>query len=172
MSEQAILAGNRRFVLKAMLAAGGALAFDIEFAAAQGKSASSASARLTAFVQINADNTVTIMAKNPEIGQGVKAMLPMLIAEELDVAWSAVRVEQAVADQARFGEQFAGGSMATLMNWVPMPRSLAIAGLLAVSSCLPHWTIKCLPRQPVSLIRRWKRNCARPRQKSLQLRRS
>lgn len=110
MSDQALLAGTRRFALKAMLAAGGALAFEIEFAAAQGKSPQTGSAKLTAFVQINADNSVTIKAKNPEIGQGVKAMLPMLIAEELDVAWSAVRVEQAVADQAKFGPQFAGAA--------------------------------------------------------------
>lgn len=141
MSEQAILAGNRRFVLKAMLAAGGALAFDIEFAAAQGKAAPSASAKLTAFVQINADNTVTIMAKNPEIGQGVKAMLPMLIAEELDVAWSAVRVEQAVADQARFGEQFAGGSMATSMNWMPMRQAGATARAMIVAAAARQWSV-------------------------------
>jgi isoquinoline 1-oxidoreductase beta subunit len=72
------------------------------------------------FVAVGPDGSVRIFAKNPEIGQGSKTLLPMLIAEELDVTWDSVFVEFAAVDPKRFGPQFAGGSMLTTMNCEPM----------------------------------------------------
>lgn len=133
---------DRRFVLKAMLATGGVLAFDIEFGlAADAASGVPAAAKLNAFVRIHPDNSVTITAKNPEIGQGIKTMLPMLIAEELDIAWNAVRIEQALADPAQYGPQVAGGSRATPVNWMPMRQAGAAARAMILAAAAEQWGV-------------------------------
>src|SRR5581483_10455239 len=92
---------DRRSFLKMTTLAGGALALGLyrkPWAMAQGTGRAPGFSAV-AFVRIDPGGAVTVMAKNPEIGQGIKTMLPMLVAEELDVDWKDVHVEQADLDQ-------------------------------------------------------------------------
>lgn len=136
---------SRRAFLKASAALGGGLLLELSLparsVAALTGAGSSTGAELNAYVRIAPDGLVTIVSKNPEIGQGIKTMLPMLIAEELDVDWSRVRTEQADNDPARYGRQFAGGSRATPLHWDPLRRVGAAARQMLVAAAAESWAV-------------------------------
>src|SRR5258707_7240500 len=103
---------NRRsfFLRVSALASGGVMLgvySNPKIALAQGPGPQPAATPLSphSFIKVAADGTVTIMAKNPEIGQGVKTSLPMIIADELDVDWKDVRLVQADLDEVKYGRQ-------------------------------------------------------------------
>ncbi|HEV2229143.1 MAG TPA: molybdopterin cofactor-binding domain-containing protein [Steroidobacteraceae bacterium] len=138
---------DRRSVLKASLLAGGGLALDVLIPLPAGARETAeererAAARLSAFVSIAPDGTVTIMSKNPEIGQGIKTSLPMIVADELDCDWSRVRIAQADLDQKRYGEQYAGGSTATPRDWLPMRQTGAAARAMLVQAAALKWRVE------------------------------
>jgi isoquinoline 1-oxidoreductase beta subunit len=68
------------------------------------------SVELNAFIKVASDGQITIYSSNPEMGQGVKTALPMIIAEEMGAKWEDVKVLQSPIDESRFGRQSAGGS--------------------------------------------------------------
>ncbi|OYW44857.1 MAG: isoquinoline 1-oxidoreductase [Sphingomonadales bacterium 32-68-7] len=142
MLEQAIL--SRRTLLKVGALAGGGLAITATMpmvARAATGSAAAEPAVLNAFVSITPDNVITIVGKNPEIGQGIKTMLPMLIADELDADWAQVRVVQGDSDARKYGPQIAGGSFATPMNWMPMRQVGAATRQMMVAAAAGRWGV-------------------------------
>jgi isoquinoline 1-oxidoreductase subunit beta len=146
-SSPSAAAHSRRAFLKASLAAGGGLLLQATLpplarkAMAAGPEAAGETAALNAFIHIAPDGIVTIMSKNPEIGQGIKTMLPMVIAEELDVAWENVRIEQAPFDAAKYGRQYAGGSRATPDNYDPLRRVGAAGRQMLIAAAARTWNV-------------------------------
>jgi isoquinoline 1-oxidoreductase subunit beta len=147
-SKASAFSPSRRIFLKASAIAGGGLLLQAVLPAlTQAAMADSAAtpadqtASLNAYIRIAPDGLVTIVSKNPEIGQGIKTMLPMVIAEELDVDWKSVRVEQAPLDAAKFGRQFAGGSTATPLNYDPLRRVGAAARQMLVATAAQDWGV-------------------------------
>ncbi len=95
-----------------------------------------------AFIKIADNGFVTIFAPNPEIGQGVKTSMPMLIAEELDVAWKNVHVEQGALDKDHFTRQVAGGSQSIRQGWEPLRQTGATARMMLVIAAANRWGVK------------------------------
>ncbi|WP_010136981.1 xanthine dehydrogenase family protein molybdopterin-binding subunit [Ochrovirga pacifica] len=103
-----------------------------------------------AYIEIALNGYVTIYAPNPEIGQGVKTAMPMIVAEELDVAWDHVRVVQANLDTKKFKRQVAGGSQSIRFSWMPLREAGATARQMLVNAAAMEWNIapeKCTTHQ-------------------------
>jgi len=94
------------------------------------------------FIEIAADGSVTLVAKNPDVGQGIRTMLPMLIADEMDADWSKVTIKMVDFDGTKYQpQQFAGGSLGTPQNWLPMRQVGAAARAMIVTAAAQTWGV-------------------------------
>ncbi len=132
---------DRRSILKASLVGGTVLAFDASIAVAATKPGQEASV-INAFIRIEPDNSIVIGAKNPEVGQGIRMTLPMLIAEELDVDWKQVTIEQTLVNEKLYGQQAAVGSTAVPTNWMSARQTGAAARAMLVNAAAAKWGVE------------------------------
>ena len=137
--------GRRDFLLKSTVAGGGlVLASYLDTASSAisriAKADRSNTFKPNAFIGIAPDGVVTLVSKQPEMGQGVKTSLPMVIAEELEVNWKDVVIVQGDLDPV-YGRQSAGGSRSTPENYTDFQRLGATARTMLVAAAALTWKV-------------------------------
>ena len=95
-----------------------------------------------AFIKISQEGYVTIFSPNPEIGQGVKTSMPMIIAEELEVPWEKVSVSQGLYDPVNYQRQVAGGSQSIRFGWDALRQTGATAKQMLINAAASKWGVK------------------------------
>src|SRR5690606_24279334 len=93
------------------------------------------------FIKISENGLVSIMSPNPEGGQNVKTSMPMIVAEELDVDWKNVIVEQADLDTTYFTRQFIGGSQAIRSGYTNLRTAGATARAMLMAAAAQAWQV-------------------------------
>lgn len=138
---------NRRSFLKASAAAGGGMVLGFSWLASckptpeQIKSMPKEWFNINAFLKIGDNGIVTIQSPNPEIGQNVKTSMPMIVAEELDVDWNDVVVEQAPLNTDEFKGQIAGGSQSIRRSWQGLRMAGATARAMLLQAAAEQWQL-------------------------------
>ena len=100
-----------------------------------------------AFVRIGADDSVTVIAKHLEMGQGAYTGIATIVAEELDADWTQIRVESAPADAKRYANlvfgtlQGTGGSSAMANSWTQLREAGAKARAILLAAAAKDWGI-------------------------------
>jgi isoquinoline 1-oxidoreductase beta subunit len=96
---------------------------------------------LNSYIRIAANGAITLMSPNPEFGSNVKTSMPMILAEELDIDWNNVTVEQADFYPERFQRQFTGGSQGIRMGWKPLRTAGATARRMLINAAAKTWSV-------------------------------
>lgn len=138
---------NRRSFLKATALAGGGMMLSFSWLASCNPSPEEAMSmpkewfELNSYIKIGENGRVTLMAPNPEFGSNVKTSLPMILADELDVDWKNVIVEQADFFPERFERQFTGGSQSVRQGWKILRTAGAVGRQMLISAAAQTWKV-------------------------------
>ncbi len=134
---------SRREFLLASGAVGGGLLLtaSIPFPGRAAMAAEASEHQVTIYARIAPSGQVTILAPNPEVGQGTKTALPMIFAEELGVAWTDVVIEMADYEGGKMGSQSSGGSFSTPANWMPLRKAGAAGRQMLIAAAAATWKV-------------------------------
>ena len=136
---------TRRTFIQASAAAGGGLLLSWRTARAAAPQMTSAAGAAMfhphAFIRIDPDDVVTVWCAQPDMGEGTRTALPMLLVDELDADWPRVRVESAPLDRERYGPQGVGGSDAINSDWDRLRQLGAVARLMLVRAAAALWNV-------------------------------
>src|SRR5436190_8093091 len=133
---------NRRNFLKTSAAAAGGLMIGFYLPESNELDAQSAAGKLNAYVQVGADDMVTLYIHKAEMGQGTVTSLSMLLAEELECDWSKIRTEFPGVDPVAFGQmQGVFGSMSIRTSWEPLRKAGATAAEMLVQAAAQKWNV-------------------------------
>jgi isoquinoline 1-oxidoreductase beta subunit len=140
---------TRRDFMKLFTAAGGGLVLGFNWNNSVAASAEIVKANLLAegdimfnsYLSISPQGVITIFSPNPELGQNIKTSFPMIVAEELDADWAAVKVLQAPLDTKKFERQLTGGSGAIPHSWERLRKAGATARHMLVEAAAKKWNV-------------------------------
>lgn len=140
---------NRRSFLKVSTVAGGGMLLGFSWFAGckpatveeMAKAVPSTWFDINSYIKIGDTGLVTIMSPNPEIGQNVKTSMPMIIAEELDVRWKDVVVQQAGLNTEWYTRQVAGGSQSIRQGWESLRMAGATAKQMLINAAAKKWNV-------------------------------
>jgi len=132
---------DRRSFLKVSGIAGVGFVLAFTLSGKADAASSKGHSELNAYIRISPDGSIFIYSKNPEIGQGIKTSMPMIIAEELDADWKDVTVEQSPINKILFGRQNAGGSRSIASNWDTMRKAGATARHMLINAAANKWSV-------------------------------
>lgn len=96
---------------------------------------------LNNYIKIGNNGVVTLMSPNPEFGSNVKTSMPMILADELDIDWKNVIVQQADFYPERFDRQFTGGSQGIRQGWKPLRTAGATARQMLIDASAKQWNV-------------------------------
>jgi len=139
--------GRRSFLKSSAMAGGGMMLGFSWLASCQSKTEAEILAmpkewfEINSYLKIGDNGLVSIFSPNPEFGQNVRTSMPMLVAEELDVDWKNVIVEQAPYHPDKYGRQFTGGSRGIMSRWEPLRMTGATARQLLRTAAAEAWEV-------------------------------